>query len=83
MELLNSLLFVGLRRMYLLVDITEGRVCKEICAISKSTSTPLCIRMEQPMVSVGTPKRPSREKCCLRTTVAGFSTISWETPREG
>ena len=48
MELLNSLLFVGLRRMYLLVDITEGRVCKEICAISKSTSTPLCIRMEQP-----------------------------------
>ena len=83
MELLNSLLFVGLRRMYLLVDITEGRVCKEICAISKARRRRSASAWSSPTVSVGTPKLPSREKCCLRTTVAGFSTISWETPREG
>ena len=47
MEFLNSLLFVGYKREYCLVDINQGRFCKDICEISKSTSKPFCVRIQQ------------------------------------
>lgn len=47
MEFLNSLLFVGTKREYCLVDINQGRSCKDICEISKSTSKPFCVRIQQ------------------------------------
>ncbi|KAK8822896.1 hypothetical protein WA556_001787, partial [Blastocystis sp. ATCC 50177/Nand II] len=47
MEFLNSLLFVGYKREYCLVDINQGRSCKDICEISKSTSKPFCVRIQQ------------------------------------
>ena len=72
MELLNSLLFVGLRRMYLLVDITEGRVCKEICAISKSTSTPFCVRIEQPDGVRGDAETPEQGEMLLANDRRGL-----------
>ena len=72
MELLNSLLFVGLRRMYLLVDITEGRVCKEICTISKSTATPFCVRIEQPDGVRGDAETPEQGEMLLANDRRGL-----------
>ena len=42
MSFLNSLLFVGTKKQYCLVDLDQGRVVKDICEISKSTNTPFC-----------------------------------------
>ena len=47
MEFLNSLLFVGYKREYCLVDLNQGRPCKDICEISKNTTKPFCVRIEQ------------------------------------
>lgn len=47
MSFLNSLLFVGTKRQYCLVDINQGRSVKDICEISKSTSVPFCTPIEQ------------------------------------
>lgn len=41
------MLFVGYKREYCLVDINQGRSCKDICEISKSTSKPFCVRIQQ------------------------------------
>ena len=47
MSFLNSLLFVGTKRQYCLVDINQGRSVKDICDISKSTNVPFCTPIEQ------------------------------------
>lgn len=47
MSFLNSLLFVGYKKEYCLVDISQGRSVKDICEISKNTSTPFCIPIQQ------------------------------------
>lgn len=47
MDFLNSLLFVGLNKEYILVDIVQGRSCKQICSINKGTKVPFCVPIEQ------------------------------------
>ena len=47
MSFLNSLLFVGLKKQYCLVDISQGRLVKDICEISKNTTIPFCIPIQQ------------------------------------
>lgn len=47
MSFLNSLLFVGTKKQYCLVDLDQGRVVKDICEISKSTNTPFCTPIVQ------------------------------------
>ena len=47
MSFLNSLLFVGSKKEYCLVDIAQGRSVKDICEISKNTIYPFCIPIQQ------------------------------------
>ena len=47
MDFLNDLLFVGMKHAYCLVDVAQGRACKEICVINKGTYMPFCIPLEQ------------------------------------
>ena len=47
MDFLNSLLFVGLNKEYILVDIVQGRSCKQICSVNKGAKVPFCVPIEQ------------------------------------
>lgn len=45
MDFLNDLLFVGMKHSYNLIDVIQGRSCKDICTVNKGTYMPFCIPM--------------------------------------
>ena len=47
MSFLNSLLFVGSKKEYCLVDIAQGRSVKDICEISKNTIYPFKVEISE------------------------------------